>query len=338
MSTPEGDAVASSGKVVDAEVEVRNERYVKKIGERDLKDDSLASTTNVRADYALYDLNIPVWIRPGSTSRMTIPLDLICTCKRIHSEAIHLLHRIKKHKVHVLHGPADERRQWQDAGFIPPAGARVVNLHIFTQSESLDISRLEECVHPGKLYSIAPTLGHLTITVRPLTHRPGTLVKMLFYEPLGVNPYSERQRSSEMQRVQAEMADGKVIEMSTTGWPTIFPSLPALKRFTLELEHHEVQLENLQEHALWAQKWKFPLREGLELVSRSPPSMKTWRGLRVHDHMTCVLCGRLHPSVRPQCQRCIWRAKGKGPRMMTWTVEWVARKKTATEAHVDDTV
>ncbi|KAH6647522.1 hypothetical protein BKA67DRAFT_577752 [Truncatella angustata] len=313
-----------------AEVEVPGGRFVKRIGDEDFEDTSLESSTNVRGHWALYDMDVPPWIRPGCTSRMTIPLDLLCTCKRICNETHRLLHRIKTHKFYVFHGPhrgsANEKSRDRALCFVPPTGANVVNLHVFAQSLSLEAGR-HDCLRAEHLSSIASSLEDLTITIRPLYNRVSSQQMTHFNQSLSVTPYMPRTSMSDMTQTQMVTADSKDLESLTEGWPSIFSGFPNLRRFTMEFDHHEGRRASLESLALGARKWRFPMAGGMELVNKSPASISPWRGLRVHDYFICITCRNLRPHPQSSCVRCGWRIKGKGPRMFTYRVDWVARKK-----------
>ncbi|KAH8897524.1 hypothetical protein GQ53DRAFT_743189 [Thozetella sp. PMI_491] len=305
------------------ETEVENGCYVTSVGEVDLEDVPLESATKIRPKTP----QSKYWPRPGCTTRTKIDTVFLRSCRRIYDEAHLLPSQLRHYRCAIGPRPGIEPGEYFK-GFTTPQLSAVRTLQLFIQQHAIDSDGGDELRE--QLKGIEPNLRHLTMTLRHNANvYPAKYVQPLD-APVLINPFrlGLAIRDDMLEDMEA-IEGGENLAMPTTGWAGTFARLPALQTLTIEFDHDERFAEDLKRLAHWANKWRFPLRDGYVLVSDASPKRRTWRGLLGQDMPRCTNCQRPRPTSEQaslNCLSCKWRRLGKGPRMITWSITWTARQ------------
>ncbi|KAH8649275.1 hypothetical protein BX600DRAFT_474856 [Xylariales sp. PMI_506] len=280
------------------EYDVPGGRYIPEIGEDDLVDVPRSVEQGVatedREPLLKPPQTIPVWFRPGSTTKQSITTELLRTCKRVYLETHYLPPLVKKHQGYINRGPGP-KPIYYFSRMAPEQRRLVRELQLFTQQFAMEES---ENPYGRHFEAVAPYLHELTITLRQSDWWNNEWDARLV-----INPFSYK-RGEEDQAIRR----GETLPMR--GWGAEFTQLSSLKRLIIEFEHHEGKEEELKAIIARATStWVFPWWNGGTLVPRSDVTTSTWlRPVKLEHQMP--------PAKRP--------------RMIIMTVVWEPRAASST--------
>lgn len=294
---------------------------------------NLEETISVRND----------WIRPDFS--VSIPTDLLRTCKRIYLETYSLPTLQKEFRFYFYRGPKAQPDPATQADFEKYFNQTLAEWSPVPNHRRLDLVRsirlftqmfwLEDRGYRNLFWLSSQTYYFFKVENLRMTFRRCDWWWWEQNTSLSITPFrgnSSHQRAPrQMKADMAETFRGGRIPFSTGVWGLAFERMPKLRTLIMDFETSEDKKHEMEKIVEWAQHWKFPAASGSGgpamcfSAAGMPVQKMSWIGLPHHWSDKCTVCASWTPRV-DDCSGCAQKARfqaaGYGPRLLLWTVTW----------------